>query len=415
MRHLLPITAALILLVPLALWLAGTSRAQDDPAAPALSSAEINFVSLFLAYSEYLDEDSVPAAADFTVTVNGEMREISQVEVIRKGVELTLETLVEGGEVVTVSYTPGDNPILSYAGLPAEAITDLEAINHGQYHPPLVYGNRLIFSYNEDLDKNSVPDAADFTVAVNGEMREVSEVEIDDSSSVKLTLETPVEREDTVRVSYTPGDNPILRYYEGKFYPSPPLVDVLVINATFAPRLPPRTPVEVAPVLRNAIIYGDQLFLTYSDYLDEDSVPAAADFTVTVNGEMREISQVEVIRKSVRLLLESAVEGEDTVAVSYIPGDNPIRKAKDAEDVERAVLPVRSLMNERVENDTGRDQPSTAGDGGGGGCALASAGGNRSRSVQALLFAASGFFWPRILRPLYGRSDQSTDSTEGSF
>ena len=139
------------------------------------------------------------------------------------------------------------------------------------------------------------------------------------------------------------------------------------------PPPPPPSPPEVAPMLERAVIDRDMLVLTYSEDLDEDSVPDTEDFTVTASGEAVEVSDVEVSEDTVTLTLESEVEAEDTVTVSYVPGDDPIREAEEGE------LPAAPLMTETVRNDTetpDRPDPPTAGDGDGGGCALASAGGN---------------------------------------
>ena len=75
----------------------------------------------------------------------------------------------------------------------------------------MVSGTMLTLRYDEALDPDSVPDAADFTVKVDG-----SAVSLSDSSpvavsgtTVALTLAEVVTPGQTVTVSYTKGTNPI--------------------------------------------------------------------------------------------------------------------------------------------------------------------------------------------------------------
>ena len=169
-----------------------------------------------------------------------------------------------------------------------------------------------------------------------------------------------------------------------------------VVRPPSPPPEPPSPP-EVPPMLERAVIDGDMLVLTYSEDLDEDSVPDTEDFTVTASGEAVEVSDVEVSEDIVTLTLESEVEAGDTVTISYTPRDDPIREAEEGE------LAAAPLVNRTVRNDTeptDRPDPPTAGDGGGGGCALAETGGSGVDPSMLFLLAASGFFRPRILRPL---------------
>ena len=72
-----------------------------------------------------------------------------------------------------------------------------------------VDGDALTLAYDEALDGGSEPASGAFTVTVGGAGRTVSDVSVS-GSSVALTLDTAVEQGDTaIRVSYTPGTNPI--------------------------------------------------------------------------------------------------------------------------------------------------------------------------------------------------------------
>ena len=101
----------------------------------------------------------------------------------------------------------------------------------------------------------------------------------------------------------------------------------------------------VRPVLadgREARVNGDSLMLTYTEVLDGLSIPRAADFRVTAEGQRREVLSVVVGGRTVRLNLASRVKAGETVAVSYSPG----RKG--------ASLQVRDGAGNRAEGFTNR-------------------------------------------------------------
>ena len=87
-----------------------------DGVKPALASAAVNGAALTLTYGEALDESSTPATDAFTVTVAGGGRTVTRVSVSGRVVTLTLASVVAHDETVTVSYSPGTNPIRDAVG-----------------------------------------------------------------------------------------------------------------------------------------------------------------------------------------------------------------------------------------------------------------------------------------------------------
>ena len=71
-----------------------------------------------------------------------------------------------------------------------------------------VHDSRVALTYDEALDEGSRPASSDFEVTVDGNDRTVIQVQVR-GNSVTLTLTSPVTAGDTVRVSYTPGFDPI--------------------------------------------------------------------------------------------------------------------------------------------------------------------------------------------------------------
>ena len=104
--------------------------------APELSSAEVDGDSLVLTYSEALDDTSTPVASDFSVTVDsGTPAAPSNVSISGSEVTLTLAAAVSSSQTVTVSYTPGVNPIQDSGGAEAADLTD-EAVTNDTVDAP---------------------------------------------------------------------------------------------------------------------------------------------------------------------------------------------------------------------------------------------------------------------------------------
>jgi uncharacterized repeat protein (TIGR02059 family) len=72
---------------------------------------------LVLTYDLSLESSKIPAAASFSLTVNGSSRPVSSVAITSNKVQLTLPTAIKYGDVITVSYTkPTTNPLQTTAG-----------------------------------------------------------------------------------------------------------------------------------------------------------------------------------------------------------------------------------------------------------------------------------------------------------
>ena len=108
---------------------ANQSRHKVDGVAPTLTEAEVKSDELTLAYGDLLDRDPKPAAGDFAVEVDDASRSVTAVAMHTSEVALTLASEVTPGQAVTVTYTPGTNPIRDLAQNPAVALTNLTAAN----------------------------------------------------------------------------------------------------------------------------------------------------------------------------------------------------------------------------------------------------------------------------------------------
>ena len=154
----------------------------SDTTAPALTRAVADGATLTLRYGEWLDRVSVPAAAAFTVKVNGvdvEFGATGRVSVGERSVTLTLADAVLAGDVATVAYAvPSDNPVRDLAGQNAAAVSERAAHNVSRdpasapvLRSVTLAGKTLTLAYGETLDPASAPAGSSFTIVSSGETK----------------------------------------------------------------------------------------------------------------------------------------------------------------------------------------------------------------------------------------------------
>jgi len=107
-----------------------TSSTPGDTTPPTLISAAVNGSILELTFDEKLDASSQPAGSDFIVSVQSMQVNVSDVSISNNQVIITLAEPVKPGDNVTVSYTPGTNPIRDEAGNNATTFSDLPVTNN---------------------------------------------------------------------------------------------------------------------------------------------------------------------------------------------------------------------------------------------------------------------------------------------
>ncbi|HJV85365.1 MAG TPA: Ig-like domain-containing protein [Noviherbaspirillum sp.] len=104
-----------------------------DKTTPALSSASVSGTTLTLAYAESGSGllATAPATGDFTVSRNGDTVTVSSVsvDVANRKVILTLAEALTKTDVVTLAYTPGDNPLVDVAGNAASGFEGQAVVN----------------------------------------------------------------------------------------------------------------------------------------------------------------------------------------------------------------------------------------------------------------------------------------------
>ena len=111
----------------------------------------------------------------------------------------------------TIQDEARNNAELDHDGLAADSGHKVEAVKPelAATGGAVVNGMTLTLTYNEPLDGSSMPEAGDFTVSGGDQTRTVTRVSMS-GSTVVLILDAGAEHLETgIRVSYTPGTNPI--------------------------------------------------------------------------------------------------------------------------------------------------------------------------------------------------------------
>lgn len=96
-------------------------------------------------------------------------------------------------------------------------------------------------------------------------------------------------------------------------------------NPVFATTGPVPTEDLLPPAVTSLIANETSLTLTYSEALDQASVPDAADFAVSADSANVPVAEVAVSGAQVALTLQSAVTNGQIVTLSYAPGVHPIQ------------------------------------------------------------------------------------------
>ena len=228
-------------------------------------------------------------------------------------VSLVLATMAGAGPALAVDTEP---PVLQEAGLAD------------------IFGIRLI--YDESLDTESIPDTGDFSVTVNGNPASVTGVGVTGEfmsfidNWVTLSVIPFINEGDTVTISYTKGGNPIQDTSGNE-------------AVSFADE--PVSTDMTAPGLESAVLVdGSKVVLTYSEPLNETSVPDTVDFSARRNFlDPLNISGVSVSGTDVTVNLAVSLDPGDGIDISYSPGASQIMDlAGNAAD---------GLMFESVKND----------------------------------------------------------------
>ena len=260
----------------------------------------------------------LPTLGAFTVNAGGANVAVTQMKISGSKVTLSLASAVQQNQAVRVSYQDVS------ASNDADTLQDLAGNDVGNFSAQVVsnvtadttaptlkvatvQGNRLIVRFSEALLQAVKPLASDFTVKVAGTAVAVSKVAFNDSSSLLLTLASPVSAGQTVSMGYSVASDTTVAVQDLAGNASSGFSDASVVNLAS---------VAAAPGLRSVTVNGNVLTLKFDGTLRYTLSDASA-FLVTADNTPMTISSVSVVGTSVLLYLASAVTSEQLVEVSY--------------------------------------------------------------------------------------------------
>ena len=337
-----------------------------DDRAPKFVSAttSVDGLSVILTFDEDLDSQNEPRTANFWITVQGERRDVSTVDVSGKTVTLGLGTAITDGQAVAVSYTDPTAGVDDRNAIQDEAGNDAASLSNTVINASTIAdttaprfvravlssdGGTIVLTYDEVLDAVRTPLANDFAVTVDEQTAALSSstpVSVH-GRTVALGLGSAVTADQDVKVSYTDPTDGVDDTYaiqDPAGNDAASLTDQAVTNASAVPD-------ERAPVFRSAATSTDGLMvvLTFDEDLDSGNGPRTSDFAVTVQGERRSASTVTVSGKTVTLGLSKAIAGNETVAVIYT---DPTAGVDDRNAIQDSVGNDAASLTEPVINNS---------------------------------------------------------------
>ncbi|WP_211749602.1 SwmB domain-containing protein [Paenibacillus sp. Marseille-Q4541] len=284
-----------------------------DTKSPVLQSSKMYTNTLIkLTYDEVLNSSIRPLVSSYSVTVNGEVRNISDVSISGDSVYVMLDTGVAVGQVVRLSYTPGVRPVQDDAGNAVSSFSSLEIANGlnsvlSKPREGSVYGNTLYLYFTESVKVSSSSAVDQFYVTANGSGIGVNSISLSNGNVVTLILNRSVADGEVIRVTYTPGSYPLKDYRDQALAG---FTDFFVRNSYDSK----------APEFVEATAMGNKMYLKYNEALRSDNLPLKSQYSVLVGGSPLYVNAVEVNEDEVELTLANTLQLNQEVSISYVPG-----------------------------------------------------------------------------------------------
>ncbi|BBI36164.1 S-layer homology domain-containing protein [Cohnella abietis] len=221
---------------------------------------------------------------------------------------LTLNTTSTSPQPVSISYTPGSNPIRDQNGNLMPAFTDYYIRNvldttEPQFVSATLNGNKVILTYNEGLNTTTIPPKSSFSLTISGTAAIITSVNIV-NNTVELLLSQSVTSNVPVQLFYYPG-SPGISDLSG----NPALA---IVGHSFNSGA-----AGAVAQVASLNISNSQLSIVYSTNLSSYSTPYITQYTVKYDGVAVPVTNISVSGTQVILTLSSAVKAGQRVTVSY--------------------------------------------------------------------------------------------------
>ena len=313
-------------------------------AAPTVASASVSGTTLTITFSETLADSSSAVASDFTVKLGEESRTVSSASIDGSAVALTLMEAVPDvdctDESVKVSYS-ATGSTLTGSGGGAVAAFEGQAVTNNTDNPPAIEsaetdetGRYIYVTFCEPIADLSYlwANFSAFSILVNGDRRSVDDLlrrsDSPDRLDIRLSRRQAIKEGDTVTLAYDQSsgdeDYPLRDLDQGQLLVSSWSVRS-VINHVDGP-----------PTLRSISSAYEIVTLTFSEALDEDSVPDPDAFSIAGIQHPPGVDEVSIAGNSVTLTLDNILHNRNspTYTLTYSqPNDSALRQVDGMHNV----------------------------------------------------------------------------------
>ncbi|MXX48846.1 MAG: hypothetical protein F4Z38_11190 [Chloroflexi bacterium] len=312
--------------------------------APVVDSSSVDGSTLTITFSESLTASSTAVASEFAVKHGEESVSVSSAEVVGAVVTLTLTEAVPdvdcSDESVSVGFSPGSSSLIGVGGGTIEEFSDQSVANLTDAAPRIdsiasdTTGRYIYVTFCEAIADLSYQwsDFSAFTVSVDGVTRPVNDLLRRSDSGNRLDIQ--LSRSQAI----TEGESVTLAYDQRRANADYPLADLDQGNQlveSWAARSVTNN-VDGPPALQTVSALYEVVTLTFSEQLDEDSVPDASAFTIGGIQNVPAVDDVTVSGQTVTLALDGILPSRDspTYTLSYLePNQAPLRQLDGAHNV----------------------------------------------------------------------------------
>ncbi len=310
---------------------------------PAVTAASVEGAQLTISFTSALNADSTASASDFTVRL-GESTLAVQSVTVGDDIVLTLESSVPDvqctSDVIKLSYSAVNSSLTDSDGTPVAAFSDQAVTNNTDAPPEIVSletdsaGRFIYVTFCEAIStgENGYLTIAAFAVEVNGRSKTINDVQIQSEPSSRLDIDLgrkgSFDELDDITVAYDSddaddGDPPQDADQGNKRIES--WAALAVTNRFDSP-----------PTLNSITANYDIVTLTFSEELDENSIPAADAFAIGGIQHAPSVEDVSVSNTVVTLALSGILHNRNspTYTLEYIePNQKPLRQSDAAHNV----------------------------------------------------------------------------------
>jgi len=290
---------------------------KTDTLIPKPTSGIFSGESLLLIFNRSLTTPTTSGYhSQFIVKQGGVQIPVTSALVAGSIITLSLSNTFKSAQPVSITYTPGSNPLRDQSGNQLTAFTDFYIRNVFDTEAPqlssaTVTGTKLIMNFNEGLDTNNIPSKSSFSITTSGTAATVTAVAVV-NNTIELTLSQSVPNNVPVQLFYYPG-TPAITDLSGNMAAA--ISGYNLISGT----------VGAVAQLSSSTISGNQIVLTYSSTLNVNAIPYTSQYTVKYDGVTIPVSGISISGTQAVLTMSTTVQNGQRVLLTYISTGIPLK------------------------------------------------------------------------------------------